>query len=137
MSEPAFLDTGAIYALADRNDLDHESVRAVYADLEWKFVTHELVLVEAFSLLTKRLHKRAALQTIEALRRSPRIEIEPVGARLLEAGWARCARFRDKEWDWIDCTSFEVMEERRLRHALSLDHHFTQAGFLLLGAARA
>lgn len=137
MTERAFLDTGAIYALADRNDADHRSVRAIYTDAEWVFVTHQLILVESFSLLTKRLHKGAALQTIDALRRSPRIEIEPVGARLLEAGWARCARFRDKEWDWIDCISFDVMERRRLRHALSLDHHFAQAGFLLLGGTRA
>lgn len=132
MSVPTFLDTGAIYALADRNDLDHRAVRAVYADKDRRFITHEYVLVEAFSLLTKRLHKGAALQTVGALRRSPRTEIVPVGQRLLNAGWERCGRFRDKEWDWIDCMSFEVMEERRLREALSLDHHFTQAGFVVL-----
>jgi predicted nucleic acid-binding protein len=37
-----------------------------------------------------------------------------------------------KEWDWIDCVSFELMERRGLREALSLDHHFAQAGFILL-----
>ena len=37
-----------------------------------------------------------------------------------------------KEWDWIDCASFELMERRGLREALSLDHHFAQAGFVLL-----
>jgi predicted nucleic acid-binding protein len=34
--------------------------------------------------------------------------------------------------DWIDCTSFELMERRGLHEALSLDHHFAQAGFVLL-----
>jgi predicted nucleic acid-binding protein len=129
---PTFLDTGAIYALADRNDGDHRAVRAIYAEVGRRFITHEYVLVEAFSLLTKRLHKGAALQTIGALRRSPRTEVLPVGFRLLNAAWDRCERFRDKEWDWIDCMSFEVMEERRLHEALSLDHHFTQAGFVVL-----
>ena len=132
MSAPVFLDTGAIYALADRNDLDHVAVKAIHADLAWRFVTHDLILVEAFSLLTKRLHKHAALETIGALRRSPRAEIIPVGSSLLEAAWDRCVRFADKEWDWIDCVSFELMERRGLREALALDHHFEQAGFILL-----
>ena len=132
MSAVAFLDTGAIYALADRNDADHAVVRAIYlGSSEWHFVTHSLVVVESFSLLTKRLHKSAALQTIDALRRSPKVEIVPLDAGLLEAAWTRCERFADKEWDWIDCTSFELMERRRLHEALSLDHHFEQAGFSL------
>ena len=132
MSSPVFLDTGAIYALADHNDTDHETVRVIYADPEQRFVTHDLVLVETFSLLTKRLHKQAALRTVDALRGSSRVEIMPLTPDLLEAAWVRCQRFADKEWDWIDCTSFEVMERRRLQEALSLDRHFAQAGFTLL-----
>ena len=132
MSSPVFLDTGAIYALADRNDADHAGVRAVYTNPERRFVTHDLVLVETFSLLTKRLHKQAALRTVGALRASSRVEIVPLIPDLLEAAWVRCQRFADKEWDWIDCTSFEVMERRRLKEALSLDRHFAQAGFTSL-----
>ena len=132
MSALTFLDTGAIYALADRNDADHAVVRKTYLEAERRFVTHDLVLVEAFSLLTKRLHKQAALQTIGALRRSSKVEIVPLSHVLLDAAWARCERFADKEWDWIDCASFELMERRGLREALSLDHHFRQAGFILV-----
>ena len=132
MSAPAFLHTGAIYALADRNDSDHAAVRGIYLDAERRFVAHDLILVEAFSLLTKRLHKQAALQTVGALRRSSKVEIVPLTTGLLDAAWVRCERFADKEWDWIDCVSFELMERRRLREALSLDHHFAQAGFSLL-----
>jgi len=132
MSAPAFLDTGAIYALADRNDADHDAVRRGYLAVGRRFITHELVLVEAFSLLTKRLHKTAALQTITALRHSSNVEVVSLGAGLLESAWERCERFADKDWDWIDCTSFELMERRGLREALSLDHHFAQAGFSLL-----
>jgi predicted nucleic acid-binding protein len=131
---PVFLDTGAIYALADRNDSDHLAVSASYRDQELQFVTHELILIEAFSLLTKRLYKSAGLQTIGVLRRSARIEIVPVSHDLLESAWRRCERFADKEWDWIDCVSFELMERREIHKALSLDHHFTQAGFVVLVA---
>jgi predicted nucleic acid-binding protein len=126
------LDTGAIYALADLNDADHAEVRAAYANPKRRFVTHDLVLVETFSLLTKRLYKQAALRTVGALRGSSKVEIVPLIPDLLQAAWVRRERFSDKEWDWIDCTSFEVMERRRRQESLSLDRHFAQAGFALL-----
>ena len=132
MKPRTFLDTGAIYALADPRNHDHAAVRAVYNDPERTFILHELILVEAFSLLTKRLHKQAALCTVGAFRLSPRVEKTPLNPDLLEAGWERCRRFADKEWDWIDCVSFELMELRGVREALSLDRHFAQAGFTLL-----
>jgi predicted nucleic acid-binding protein len=70
---------------------------------------------------------------LDKFRASPRIEIVPVNDDLQEAGWARCLKFADKEWDWIDCVSFELMERRGIRSALTLDRHFRQAGFLPLG----
>ena len=132
MKPLAFLDTGALYALADRDDADHAAVSAAYRDPERRFLTHELILVETCSLVTKRLRKSLALQLITATRNSPRIECAPLTPSLLDAGWQRCRRFADKDWDWIDCVSFELMERRNVRDALALDHHFSQAGFTLL-----
>lgn len=129
MKAPVFLDTGAIYALVDVKDLDHAAVRAAYNSPDRTFVLHELILVEVFSLLTKRLNKEAALRSVSAFRLSSRVEKVPLTPDLLEAAWQRCRRFADKEWDWIDCVSFELMERRNIRDALCLDRHFTQAGF--------
>lgn len=130
MSRSVFLDSGAIYALTDRNDLDHARVKHAYLHDGRRFVTHQLILLETFSLITKRLHKFAALTTIAALRKSPRVEIVQPAPELLESAWRRCEKFSDKEWDWIDCTSFELMHQRKLTEALTLDHHFGQAGFI-------
>jgi len=87
---PVFLDTGAIYSLADRNDADHGEIRTIYLNPAHRFVTHELVLIETFSLVTKRLHKHAALEIVGSLRKSPRVQILPIFSGLLEAAWERC-----------------------------------------------
>ncbi len=132
MRAPVFLDSGAIYSYATRSDGNHTAVRAAYDNLSARFVLHELILVEAFSLITKRLSKYRAMQAISIFRQSPRIERAELTSDLLEAGWRRCLRYADKNWDWIDCISFELMHRRGLREALSLDRHFAQAGFILL-----
>ncbi len=74
MKHPAFLDTGAIFALIDTDDQRHAAVRAIFDDRERTFVLHELILVETFSLITKRLYKQAALAAVGAFRASARVE---------------------------------------------------------------
>jgi predicted nucleic acid-binding protein len=38
----------------------------------------------------------------------------------------------DKDWSLVDCISFVVMKQRRLKDALTTDRHFEQAGFRAL-----
>jgi hypothetical protein len=39
---------------------------------------------------------------------------------------------QDKDWSLCDCMSFVLMRERGLDSALTVDHHFVQAGFIAL-----
>jgi len=127
----AFLDTGAIYAFVNKNDLDHKKVVQAYFDTEY-FLTHSAVMMETVSLLVKRIRKRVALDIVSALFRSPKVEIVHVDATIAQQAWHRCEKYGDKDWDWIDCVSFELMTQRGVRDALALDKHFVQAGFRVL-----
>lgn len=131
MSRAVFLDTSAIFAITDRGDRYHETTLDTYRRGQ-RFVTHSGIFLEAFSLISKRIGKQVALDVIEKFRISPRIEAVLIDGDLLEAGWRRTAKFRDKEWDWIDCVSFELMERRGIQEALTQDYHFRQAGFTIL-----
>ncbi|HEY5892629.1 MAG TPA: PIN domain-containing protein [Chthoniobacterales bacterium] len=131
MSRAVFLDTSAIFAITDRGDHSHQRTLDTYKRAQ-RFVTHFGIFLEAFSLISKRISKPVALDVIQRFRASPRIESVLIDGDLLEAGWRRAAKFRDKEWDWIDCVSFELMERRGIQEALTHDHHFRQAGFTIL-----
>ncbi|MDD5260562.1 MAG: PIN domain-containing protein [Methylacidiphilales bacterium] len=131
MRQSVFLDSSAIYALADGDDSAHGKVVECYTKSRY-VITHQAVLMEAFSLISKRLHRVAAVEWIGALRHSPKIEVFTLDKDLIDGSWARCVKYADKEWDWIDCASFELMERRGIKSALALDQHFRQAGFRLM-----
>ena len=92
MKPPVFLDSSAVFALADADDDAHGAVKAVYGDPEYRFFLHEWILAESFPLLTKRLHKAAARHMVGALRASPKVEVVAVNPELRDAGWQRCRR---------------------------------------------
>ncbi|MCY3806044.1 MAG: VapC toxin family PIN domain ribonuclease, partial [bacterium] len=43
--------------------------------------------------------------------------------------WDWLRRHDEREYSFVDATSFEVMRTRRLREALAFDNDFTAAGF--------
>jgi len=50
--------------------------------------------------------------------------------RRAEASWLE--RYDDQTFSMTDALSFEVMVDRRIREALTLDHHFAVAGFTVV-----
>jgi predicted nucleic acid-binding protein len=60
------------------------------------------------------------------------VEMIEVDSRLFEQGWQLFQRYDDKSYSLTDCISFEVMRRFNLTVALTFDHHFNQAGFMVL-----
>jgi hypothetical protein len=58
--------------------------------------------------------------------------IVPASKQLFRAGFDLFSRRPDKDWSLVDCISFVVMKQRRLKEALTTDQHFIQAGFRAL-----
>lgn len=133
MSVPAyFADTCFWIALSSRRDLCH--ARA----LEWSrysvrtkaaLVTTEVVLWEWLNALSEPATRGLAAEGYRRCHRDPQIEVVPPHADLLDAAVRRYEERNDKDWSLTDCLSFVLMEQRRLVHALTTDHHFLQAGF--------
>lgn len=60
------------------------------------------------------------------------VEILSVDSELFSKALKFYSSRIDKEWGLTDCISFVVMKDRKLKDALTSDHHFEQAGFQAL-----
>jgi len=66
------------------------------------------------------------------LERDEDVEIVGDEGELYERGLRLYEERPDKEWSLTDCISFVVMQRKRIKEALTGDHHFEQAGFVAL-----
>jgi predicted nucleic acid-binding protein len=92
----------------------------------------EYVLVELGSALSKIRDRHLYVPFVEHLLAEEDIEFIPASSDLFRRGLALFAKRPDKDWSLVDCISFVVMRQRRLSDALTLHHHFEQAGFSVL-----
>jgi len=127
-----FVDTSGWYPLADRAHPDHDRTARTFReriDAGARIVTTNLVLAESHALILRRLHRRAALEFLEAARQPPNLVVFSTSEleSIAERDWL--ARFEDQTFSLTDAVSFAVMAERDIRSALALDRHFSTAGF--------
>ncbi len=117
-----FVDTSVWYAGADSSDRSNASAKAILGTGE-PLVTTDHVLVETWTLIRFRIHRRAAERFWEGLRNGVS-SIEPVGAADLEAAWQIGLYYRDQDFSLVDRTSFAVMLRLGIERAASLDDDF-------------
>ena len=130
-----FVDTAGWMACADEADCTHKSSCAARdAALEegQVLVTTDYVMDETLTLIGKRLGLAAAEAWWEQVEGSSRLRWEWIGMPRSERARHLFFRYRDKDYSFTDCTSFVVMQELKLKQALTTDDHFRQMGFQVL-----
>jgi uncharacterized protein len=134
-----FVDTAGWMSCADSADGHHaRSIAARDAALEsgQTLVTTDFVVDETLTLIRLRLGLAAAERWWQQVDRSPRLRWERVESDRFEKARLLFFQYRDKDFSFTDCTSFLIMRELRLTHALTTDRHFRQMGFQLLPGTR-
>lgn len=91
--------------------------------------TTEAVLWEWLNALADPVLRVTAAEGCRRCHRDPRAEVAPFDGDLIEAAVRLFEARPDKSWSLTDCSSFVVMEGRKLTDALTADRHFQQAGF--------
>jgi predicted nucleic acid-binding protein len=134
-----FVDTAGWMSCADGADPDHvRSTTARDAALQagHSLVTSDFVVDETLTLIRFRLGLAAAERWWHQVDSSPRLRWERVESDRFERARVLFFQYHDKDFSFTDCTSFAIMRELRLTHALTTDGHFRQMGFQLLSAPR-
>ena len=127
-----FVDTAGWMACADGSDPAHGkavAVRDSWLEGGGLFVTSDYVADETLTLLRIRLGIDAAEAWWQQVDGSSRVRWEYVSLARADKARGLFFRYRDKDFSFTDCTSFILMRELKLREALTIDHHFLQAGF--------
>ena len=127
-----FADTVFYVAALNPRDALHSAATALAARGGMRVVTTEFVLVEVANFFAGLPNRPVFVQFLADVRADPNTEIVAASAALFARGADLFAARLDKEWSLTDCISFQVMQDRGLTEALTTDHHFTQAGFLIL-----
>lgn len=126
-----FLDTSAIYALADKADPHHETAYKKFnlALKSWEiFLIHNYILVESTALLQARLGLRPALLFLNDAKA---FDMEWVDLALHHEAEKELERIGKRGISLVDCASFIVMKRRGVSKALAFDPDFRDQGFLI------
>lgn len=133
--ESIFIDTGAWYALADRDDGHHKDAVSIYPDMFKTYrtlVTINLVVAEAYVLILNELGHPAAVGFLERINASPRI-VKVYSTEDIEKDAEETLRkYNDQNFSYTDAVSFTIMKRQKIRKAFSFDKHFQTMGFITL-----
>lgn len=133
MGAELFVDTSAWYAAADRGDRDHARMASAFrlaVRSGRRLVTTNLVVAETHVLLLRRLGRDEALAFVRAAGSPPNLVVESSQELERAAVGKWLEGFADQDFSYADAVSFAVMASRGIREALTLDHHFSAAGFI-------
>ncbi len=129
-----FADTSSLYAAMVQSEKRHRECLALFKKLlEGGRViqTTSYVILETTALLQHRIGLDPVRDFDQRI--IPLIKVHWVSGDLHRRGARRLFRENKRELSLTDCVSFEFMESEGLRDAFSLDRHFAEAGFRLLG----
>jgi len=125
-----FADTSFWFALAERRDPRHDDAKALVRAGVGPVCVSNHVVGETWTLLRRRAGHAAAVGFIDRLARLPDVEVVHVDEAAEADAWRWLRRHDEREYSFVDATSFAVMRRRRIREALAFDGDFNAAGFV-------
>lgn len=104
--------------------------RAIVRNGVGRVLTTNHVVGETWSLLRRRSGHLAAIGFLDRLAALPDVEVLHVDENLEHEAWRWLRARPEREYSFVDATSFAVMRRRRIREALAFDGDFNAAGFV-------
>lgn len=125
-----FVDTSFWVALRMRRDRNHEQAADLMrVNAATSLVTTTLVVGETWTFLNRRVGHSAAVDFLDRVESAPRLDIARLAADQEIEAFAFLRRRDEREYSYVDATSFALMRALRITRVLAFDGDFTAAGF--------
>jgi predicted nucleic acid-binding protein len=133
-----FVDTAAWIALEVTNDEHYKAATAFRRGpgRAFRWLTTNWVIWETVTWLRHRASHTAAVRFGERVLTSKQLNLILVTSEHEARAWELFKRYHDKEFSFVDCTSFVIMKALHLTTAFTFNGDFDQAGFLTLPEAK-
>ncbi|MPZ88708.1 MAG: PIN domain-containing protein [Nitriliruptorales bacterium] len=125
-----FVDTSFLVALFFEGDSNHVPAKKLWQGRAGALLCSNHVIGETWTFLRRHRGHRHALRVIDAVTTSPSLTVVRLEQAAEDEAWEWLRRHDEREYSFVDATSFAVMRRRRLREALAFDGDFAAAGFV-------
>lgn len=130
-----FADTSFWVAFFVPKDPHHRAASEVWQAGPGALLATNHVLGETWTFLRRRVGHARAAQAVSAIEASPKTTILRVPQATEDDAWQWLRRHDEREYSFVDATSFAIMRRRRMREALAFDGDFAAAGFVEVRAS--
>ena len=126
-----FVDTGAWFARYVPGDPNHQRVKACLDASTEVLLTTDYCVDETLTLLATRQRAQVAVKVGRALFEARWARIHFLTPDEIHRAWILFQTRASAGWSFTDCTSKVVIDELKVKRAVSVDAHFQQFGILV------
>jgi len=130
-----FLDTNGWFALLSADDSLHIEAEALWRKVHREnrpVVLTDWIVAETGNGLARTPQRLKFPEAIRRISLTPRVRFVFITSILMTRALELYEQRPDKTWGLVDCASFIVMSDEGITDAFTTDHHFAQAGFVLI-----
>jgi predicted nucleic acid-binding protein len=128
-----FVDTSFWVAATVEADARHaDAVRLTVSARATALLTSNHVRGETWTFMRRRFGHLRAVAVVDRIDSTPRVRTVTVGQEVEDEAWAWLRRRDEREYSFVDATSFALMRKLGVREALAFDGDFAAAGFVEL-----
>ena len=125
-----FVDTSFWIGLENTRDAHHADAAALLrGNTTTQLVTSNHVQGEAWTWIRRRAGHDRAVRFLDRIERSSRLRVIRVEDGLEDRAWSWLRKHDEREYSFVDATSFALMRSMKIQDALAFDGDFAAAGF--------
>lgn len=130
-----FIDASAFIAQSRSDDQYHKEASIISHKLKAERlngVSTDYVLAETLTALRRRIGYQNAIKFYETIKRAAHLTVIYTKAKDFEQAFQIFKKYHDKDFSFVDCVSFAIMQHYKITQAFTFDKHFKQAGFEII-----